>query len=399
MNSVVPDLTSKTLLQCLALTPNLQEFLICEHIEKDFSPEIIDKLFVELGYLEAVDFCAASSSEFANAMTSIIRPDNPRLPQKLPIRRLGFHDCTTLPASLFDTLLPRLPQLTHLDLSHTPVTDATLNLINPQARITHLSLSKCLKLTGDGVVDFLTNHPAVKSSLVQLNLFYDSTRFRLLSHKNVDDLLPHLPETLVSLNLSGARIDSQNLPMVLPLMAHLEELSIGGAELTLHDINSLVAPSVHSKVQYLDLSSIAALTPGTFMYTQDCALLLPTSQPLQVIELSEKMIETLTERPQNAAQLGWNIRTKGRRGWFVRMDAKKRESDPDVFRIRKASFGMRRMSNEHDLPDGVNGVCSDDINDSGYRSWKLGDRYWGARKISCSWGETGGIYAYYGYGK
>src|SRR5690606_4240155 len=130
---------------------------------------------------------------------------NDRLPEVLRLKRVGLHECTTLPASFFATLIPRLSFVTHLDLTHTNVTDAMLQTIPHTARITHLSLSNCIRLKGENVVDLLLTHPAFRN-LVYLNLLYDTSKYRLLNIDDVNLLLDSLPNSLKSLNISGAKI-------------------------------------------------------------------------------------------------------------------------------------------------------------------------------------------------
>lgn len=380
----IQKLTATTLLQCLELTPGLREFLASEALDEDMDQRVLGKLFCDLPLLEAVDFCASSTPSFVAGFAQAISPNNPKLPDNLPIKRLGMHGCTTLPVSVFASLLPRLPFLSHLDLTHTQVTDGSLHAIPSTAKLTHLSLSKCNRLHGPAVVDFILNHPAVRG-LIYLNLLYDSGRYCLLSTADVDELLPQLPSTLRSLNLSGAKVDSSHISELRRLSTHLEELSLGCADLSIADLNHLFQPvgqvvgcsngiqALKPTLHYLDLTGISSITPNSLILGSNCLLLLPESSPLQVLELSEKVTDGLKERPLTSKKLGWVVKSQHRRGWYVR-----------------AGPGM--------LPD-IEKFTSTLSVDNGERKWKMGAQWWGGRKIGVARNSVTGIYGYYCFGK
>ncbi|KAF3172976.1 hypothetical protein TWF225_009952 [Orbilia oligospora] len=355
MNMEMQNLTAKTLTKGLRATGNLREFLAQEALGPDIDASVLEELFFTLPLLEAVDFCGASASRFKEAFTEVMHPWNPKLPESFPVQRLSLHECTTLATSVFTAILPRLPNLTHLDLSHTQVTDSALMSIPETANITHLSLSKCARLKGENVVTFLLEHPAVRNLKV-LNLHYDASRYRLLSAIDVEDLLPNLPKSLVSLNLTGASISSDHMPMLLPLVSRLEELSLGHTELTMEDINTFFVPQWKSNLRYLDLTGISAVSPNALHFSTGA--ILPQNTTLQVLELSEKNV-TGCAKLHATKTCGWSEQSYGRRSWLVK-------------------------SNTHD---------------DGERSWKMGSKKWGNRKIPCNFGEVGGIYAYYGLAK
>ncbi|KAL8838248.1 MAG: hypothetical protein Q9176_005177 [Flavoplaca citrina] len=396
VNSEVQNMTSRTLLKCLELTPAIQEVLLQENLDDDTDENVLCKLFFGLPKLKAVDFCASSSKPFAESFTSAVTTliDSP---MNLGLRRLSLHECFTLPSSVFETLLPRLPHLTHLDVSHTRVTDNALASIPETSCLSHLNLGRCLQISGRGVVDFLTRHPATQN-LVFLNLACDIARYRLLWEVDVERLLPALPTTLRSLNLNGAKIRRWHTSLIRPLTKHLEELSLAYADLTVHDINSFFrpgplssapssspnssppsspvsaptsepsiaeessAPWVEPTLHYLDLSSIPAITQSS-LFSASCVLLSPTSMPLEVIELGDKAISSLRECRNTNKRLGWVVKELGRRGWYVRDN------------------------------NGAGG------NHSGRRSWKMGAMWWGMRKCPVAWGEVGGLYGHYMFKK
>ncbi|MCJ1365488.1 hypothetical protein MMC16_004610 [Acarospora aff. strigata] len=379
MNSEIQNLTAKTLLKCLELTPQIQEFLVQENLDDDIDEAVLRKLLCDLPNLRALDFCASSSARFTQAFAAVVSPVNGALPTALALKRISLHECATLPAESLETLLPRLPLLTHLDLGRTRVTDSALASIPKDARLTHLNLSKCTQISGQGVVNFLTTHPAVKDTLVYLNLFCDTTRYRLLQQTNVEALLPKLPGSLRSLSLSGAKIAAAHIPLLLRLTKHLEELSLGFTDLTMSDINALFVPAppphhtsgVSSEeldwtphtLHYLDLTGIPSVTQPA-LFSGSCVLLGTATAPLEVIELGDKIISSLQKLKNTNKRLGWVVKDLGRRGWYVREPTQ----DPS-------------------------------LRDNGKRWWKMGAMWWGMRKLPVAWGEIGGLYGHYMFKK
>ena len=374
MNTEIQNLTSRTLSKCLEFTPAIQEVLLQEHLDDDIDENVLRKLFFELPKLRAVDLCGASSAAFKEAFSSTVSnlSDFPQMAFK--IRRLGLHACFTLPSSAFEGLLPRMPYLTHLDVAHTHITDKALKLIPKSARLTHLNLGRCTQITGEGVVDFLATHPSARS-MVYLNLNCDIARYRLLWESNVDRLLPSLPSSLRSLNLNGAKIRASNISALLPLTKHLEELGVAFTDLSLRDINSLfyppstavspsheVPPWIPSTLHYIDLTGIPSITQSS-IFSSACALLSPSTSPLEVLELGDKVISSLNQYNSTNKRLGWVVKELGRRGWYVR---------------------------EQKEQQGYLG---------GKRSWKMGAMWWGMRKVPMAWGEVGGLYGHYMFKK
>jgi hypothetical protein len=370
------NLTHKTLLQCLDLLPDLREFLAQEHIDEDLSADVLRKLF-EMPYLQALDFCACSSTPFRDAMMGVVR--SPRaidLPRTLSITRLSFHECTILPSAIFESLLPRFLKLTHLDLTHTRVTDEALASIPKTAKITHLNLSKCSSLSGDKVVEFLGSHPAVKN-LVYLNLLMDAKSHEMLSAVDITALLPILPATLRSLNLKGSKMSRNHVSLLLPLTKHVEELSVG-RNLPYQDIVPLLWPPtgesekqkipwIPHSLRYLDISDLEAnQLDFALVFGSMTSVLKPRSLPLEVIEFGPNVFDKFKVREHTCEQFGWVVKEAGRRGWLVR-DTNKLKSIGDLK------------------------VEADD----GSRKWKMGVTHWGMRKVPVAHAEVGGMYGLY----
>ena len=376
MNSTIQNMTSKTMLQCLESIPAVQEVLLQEHLDEDIDVKVLRKLFYGLPNLRALDFCAASSSPFVEAFSSALTTLGSSANLQMRIRRLSLHECFTLPTSVFEHLLPRLPNLTHLDLCHTRVTDKALASIPYTARLTHLNLGRCTQISGDGVVDLIKAHPAVQS-LAYLNLSCDISRYRLLWESDVERILPVLPSTLRSLSISGAKVQSEHLELILPLTKHLEELSLGFADISMRDINSIFEPKASSDeeseptreesewtpptLKYLDLTGIKSVTQSA-LFSSSSNILRATTRPLEVLELGDKVISALRDCTFTNKRLGWVVKELGRRGWYVREPTQE-----------EAQLGEAR----------------------GRKAWKMGAMWWGMRKIPVAWGEVGGLYGHY----
>lgn len=362
------NLTPETLMQCLELTPYLREFLAQDYIEDEIDANVLRKLFFKLERLKGVDFCGCSSANFKNAFQSILLSD---WPDTLSISRLSLHKCITLPASVFETLLPRLGKLTHLDLAGTRVTDEALWSIPHNAKITHLNLSKCKSLTADAVIDFLANHPAVKG-LEFLSLGVDARSHQLLDEDDLTRLIPILPYSLHSLSLKGSKMNGSHIDLLRPLTKQLEELALG-RRLKIADIDRLFVPDeshdgtvdqqlewVPHTLKYLDLSDYTSTELDLItLFGRSTSIMKKYSSPLEVIEVTDDLFTRLSKSPV-VKQLGWTVTENGSRAWLVRV---------------------------HDPEDGPR--------DSGLRAWKMGASFWGMRKIPVAAAEVGGMYGSY----
>jgi len=361
------NLTSETLVQCLDLTPNLQEFLVQEYLDDDLSEAVLRKLFLGLGNIQALDFCGCSSAPFRAAFSDVAQWDWPAM---LAIQRLSFHKCRTLPASVFETILPKLHRLTHLDVAGTKITDAALFSIPTTAKITHLNLATCKGLTAEGVVKFLSSHPAVRG-LVFLSIATDFRMHDSLEADEVGRLLAALPKTLKSLSLKGSKMDGSHIPLLLPLTKHLEELALGHG-LRVADADLLFVPNpslspeeqmawVPSTLKYIDMSDVYGSELSVLF--NDSLLLSKQTQPLDVIEISESGATKAKESPGRLTRRGWRTSEVHRRSWLVR------NADPKERR------------------------------DDGRRPWKMGAQFWGMRKIPVATAEVGGMYGSFMFGR
>jgi len=367
-----PFVTPATIKECLDRLPQLQAFLVHEHVDDELDINVISTLF-ELPSMQALDFTACSSRAFTDAFTEactatswIDRRTTTLNSFSLPLKSLSLHECTTLQEPVFEMLLPRLTHLTHLDVAHTLINDQALLSIPLTAKITHLNLERCTRLTGSAVVKFLTSHPAAKDTMVYLNIMADVSRHRLLSSTDVSKLLPKLPWTLRSLNIGGARVESTHIPCLQGLATHLEELGLKGAELSVStDISRIFGmsdeeskPNTQTTIRYIDLTDVKSATQFSLSYSPS-ALTTPASEPLEVIEVNSPVLEEIKRRNKHVKSPDWVVRELGRRGWYVRQ------------------------------PTG------DGKLDDGSRSWKMGARWWGMRKIPMVEQDVGGMYGYF----
>ncbi|KAI0202632.1 hypothetical protein F4808DRAFT_68271 [Astrocystis sublimbata] len=361
------NLTQETLLRCLELTPYLREFLAQEYVDEDIDINILRKLFFGMERLQALDFCACSSANFKAAFEEIVSVPN-EWPDMLPITRLSLHRCMNLPAAVFKTLLPRLPQLTHLDVAGTRITDSALMSIPHTAKITHLNLAKCRSLSSSVVIDFISTHPAVKN-LVYLSVAADYRSYELFDEDDLTRLLPKLPSTLRSLSLKGSSMNASHIELLLPLTKHLEELSLG-RRLKTEDINRLLLRPegtspfdwVRPTLKYLDLSDYAGSLNVAVLFGK-VSLLTWDSYPLEVVELADDAYKRF-KGSAVTQRIGWRVTDFGNRSWLVRV---------------------------YSGDDGKGGGTRD----TGARDWKMGATFWGMRKVPVAFADVGGMYGSY----
>ncbi|KJZ75078.1 hypothetical protein HIM_05564 [Hirsutella minnesotensis 3608] len=350
------NLTADTLAQCLQLTPFLQEFLAQEYIDDDLGPAVLSKLFFDLPQLQALDFCGCTSHAFRDSFKTILGSP---WPQALTITKLSFHKCISLPAAVFETILPRLGRLTHLDVAGTRISDKALDSIPATARLTHLNLAKCKELSSEAVVKFITSHPAVKDSLVFLSLATDLTTHLLLGKDDVDMLLPRLPPTLKSLSLRGSRMHTSHVPELIRLSQTLEELAVGRG-LDMNDIHRIFKQGntfLTHNLHYIDISEIDTIIGSA------STLLAPGSYPLSVIEIEERAYERAAKLKRNLEKVEWRPTEFGSRYWLVRK---------------------------------LGGLVPQECQ---RRWWKHGAESWGMRKIPVAVAEVGGMYGSFMFGR
>ncbi|KAK9457128.1 hypothetical protein V1511DRAFT_508570 [Dipodascopsis uninucleata] len=300
MNREIQMVTSKTISMTLRNLTNLREFLVSESVEDDIDEEVLTLLF-QKDYLESVDFCGASSASFKKAF-SLIEFDN----DMRHLSRLSFHECSSIPANVFESLLKHLPSVTRLDLTRTHVTLKALMSISDSARITHLSLAKCGSLTGNEIAIFLTRHPAVCNGTLRW-LSLHSTR---LSQAQLSDVLLALPRHLAHLSLYGLPVTEDHLA-TLPL--GVESLSLGFTELNLESvINALGRTGNYKSLTYLDLTG----NPNVTIWKVQDMNLLRGCDNIQTWEFDTSLV---LSKIADVVIPGYTIVLgQGRRGWLFK---------------------------------------------------------------------------------
>lgn len=318
MNEEIQMVTSRTILRALELCSNLNEFLASENIDRDIDSNVIEKLFT-MPYLQSIDFCGATHSTFVSAVAAscgfkftetgaLERVEDAGTlayySRPLPhITRLSLHGCSTLPAPVLGALLQRLPNLTRLDLTHTQITAESLLCLPSSARLTHLSLSKCVRLSSNGTLKFLVLHRAART-LKWLNMMFEATRPSPISADDLQTILRYLPP-LEYLNLYGLPVRSLDSLATMNLIS----LSLGYANITIDDLKRFL--SKLNNLEYVDLTG----NPNINIWTVQDLALLDSNKNIAMFEFSRDLLAKLEGIviPGFSVALG-----QGRRGWLFR---------------------------------------------------------------------------------
>ncbi|KLT38718.1 hypothetical protein CC85DRAFT_289261 [Cutaneotrichosporon oleaginosum] len=275
------------------------------------------------------------------------------------LRRISLRACTNLPSQFITHLILAMPNLTHLDLSGTRVTDNLLHALTqhppPGMHLQSLSLARCPRLDPSCVVDFLIESPAARD-IVDLNLFVNPTQGNAIGAYDLKRLLTSAPciksGRLRYLDLSSAAFSAEHLsPEVFPPQPSLVSLGLSHvAALPLKEIAQFLrssAPGV--EVLTLTGSSVMDLRPdaSTLQITLSLHALLInplttvpfslgsinmsgnvtkadlTAGPtrLRVVELSSAIRRSL-DPSQGSGRTEWQVvKSKGGRGWYVDVSA------------------------------------------------------------------------------
>ena len=351
------------LLDVLSAMPLIREFRINSSMEDHLNHDVLQKLFCELPFMETLELSGSNSATFVHACSLVVKAGREVTKS---IRSLSLAGCRNLPPQVFDLLLPRLPSLQHLDISNTQITTLALCSIPRSAKLTYLNISHCHVQDVQNFVDFLFNHPSTKE-LVNLNMETDEgLEHHILSKEDISQLLPRLPPTLKVLNLKNSAMTCAHAKLLSTLSVHVEQLSVG-TQLRFRDIEELLLgvdnadeegqerPALEEEeelgiiskyqailspiedaiascklrqrinsypevmkatsVRYLDISSLPLIEQGKI---NTSVLLGPQSMPLQMIEISEKVVGRYEVLPKLCAAVGWDFKSVGRRCWLRR---------------------------------------------------------------------------------
>ncbi|CCG83972.1 protein of unknown function [Taphrina deformans PYCC 5710] len=281
-NNRILLLTAVTLNECLHLCPNLQEVFLSEALESDIDENVLRTLFIDLKHLKALDFCASDSAEFVQSFQDFLAKQNAWSSQ---LRHLGLHNCSTLPISFFESLLPHFTSLVRLDLYNTQVSGAGLLSLPQSCPLEVLTLSQCTRITAADLLSFVTTH-ASSTSLKALSLLYSWNKTHPLSSvpQALDVFVQCLPRTLQILDLAGVELDLQHLAY---LPSSLVELGVHDIDVSMqHDIEAVasgVAGEEHKPL--LPALQYLLLTQNVISSEQKFAGILATLFPnLSIVE-------------------------------------------------------------------------------------------------------------------
>lgn len=342
MNKEIQMVTSRTILECLSLTPNLLEFLASENIKDDLDSNLLNFLFNDMKYLKSVDFCGCSGEVFVENFNQIkFKQPN------YNIENISFHDCTDLSPSILENILVNLPNLRKLDLSHTQITSTILNKIPKTVRLTHLSLAYCIQLTTRELINFFINHPSITcNELVWLNLQCDSSTSSILNNNQLTFLLKMFDCNFKYLNFGGLNLTISNLQIIKKKFVKLKSLAIANNEFDIETIieflqppkakNELEKNSSGAEIMDLDIEEYQQLkfidlskNPFINRWSVDNSNFLNCCPSLECFEFSINIINDITNiggtisyyDEQTFEKPVWKtFDSGGRRGWLFKVD-------------------------------------------------------------------------------
>lgn len=345
MNQEIQMVTARTIQMALSLCPNLIEFQASENIQDDMDVEVLSTLFNSLPKIQALDFCGASLKLFALAFQelTIAGPDldesdmDGGLIHSVSLLKhlfkVSFHDCSNLPVSVFEKVLPHLINLRRLDVTHTTMTSTALLTYLPlTCRLTHLSLARCSKLTTRDLIQFLSKHPAIiNGSLQWLNLQIDSNVVSPLNDQYLLFTINHLnAPDLRYLNLGGMPVNKQVLDVIKSKFPKLESLAVPHSNLTVNDLLHLLQNN--QAIKFLDLTDCKGLDRRNLpSFLKKCY-----DSGLEALEFDYKTLYDLTSGNHISIQpvqtdfsvlstsslpLVWKFYdNEGRRAWIYKID-------------------------------------------------------------------------------
>ncbi|GEQ67458.1 hypothetical protein JCM33374_g1123 [Metschnikowia sp. JCM 33374] len=379
MNQEIQMVTSSTIQLALSMCPNLIEFQASENIQDDMDATVLSMLFNHMHKIQALDFCGASSKQFALAFDELsidcnITDDNmsdgssthSSTPSALKhLFKISFHDCSNLPLRVFEKLLPHFGHLRRLDLTHTSITSSALLASLPHScRLTHLSLARCSKLTTKDLIQFLTKHPAVSNESLQwLNMQIDSNVVSPLTDQYLIFILNNLKASdLRYLNLGGLPVNKQTLHIIKNKFSKLESLAISHANIEYPDLLYLLEET--PTIKFLDLTSCKGMDRRALL----SFLKRSFESGLEAIEFDYKTLYDLTGGEHTTVQplqtdfsinstthlpMVWKFYdNEGRRAWIYKIST----SDPAYDSLSSGRSGANNQSSNmiyYDLETGA----------------------------------------------
>jgi hypothetical protein len=353
------------LLDILTEAPLIREIRVNKQMGANLNSETVQKLLYGLWYIEVLDLSGCNSSIFLEALSAVICGDL-RVAQFL--RSLSFAGCSNIPPDIFEALLPRLPRLQYLDASNTQINTAALSSLPSTSKLAHLNISHCYGVNGADFVNFFAQHPSTKG-VVFLSIETNPGTEDGLGEGDMTRLLSNLPSSLKVLNLKNSAMTSAHITALQTLSVQLEEINIG-ADLRFSDVeklfldprskdlepddpeeeeteemelkyDSVLSPmeqaiavcklrqrinsswqsaascSQHSHLRYLDISSLSVVEQGKI---RTSILMGPQSSPLEIIEISDKVLTKYGVLPKLCEGVGWKLKSMERRCWLKRKE-------------------------------------------------------------------------------
>lgn len=259
------------------------------------------------------------------------------------LKRLSLRGCVTLSSELITTLISCCPNISHLDLSFTRVSPATLQVLasQPDLKLTALSLARSTRLTSESVREFLMHAPCA-ATIIDFNLYGDQTYESPLNPEDLEIIIRYAPcfqsGQLRYLDLSGAPFSRELLdPTVFSPQPRLKSLGLSFipslplqplANFLLHNASNIEVLTLTHSSTLLDLGlTLSSLAVNMNFHSK---LVNPLCLPpfsvygpspdgpgaptrLRIIELSQTVRKALGTGARD-----WKtIRSKGGRGWYV----------------------------------------------------------------------------------
>lgn len=327
MNSEIQMVTASTIRRALDLCSQLVEFLAAESIDTDLDAAVLDQLLT-MPVLQTLDFCGATAPQFIEQLhgSLVMQQDF----SFYTLTKLSLHCCNTIPAETLTAFLSKCPNLTRLDVTHTQLTDEALHAVPPTVQLTHLSLSRCVRVSNHGMVRFLVLHPACKK-LKWLNLMFEATKPNPLGHRDIDTILRFLPKGMTYLNIYGQKVTDDLLQLI--DTSKLRSLWLGYTQVTMKGLEHFL-PSCRS-LKFVNLSGIPSISTWTLK-----------SQEFQNLSSTVDMFEFSPETLDKLAKMrGFFVfQGRGRRCWLFRSKDKVLEREQSQHNLRQTSFSFGQVA-------------------------------------------------------
>lgn len=337
----IPNLTSVTLLKCLDFcSKNLKNLLLNESIDIDINFDVLNYIFNNLPKLKSLDFCGSSNDNFIDYFNDLVIEND-----LIHLENLSFHECLNFPTITYDKILQHTPNLKKLDLSHTQITiKSLLQFLNPNTKLTHLSLRKCTQLGTITDLIKLLQHPAVcgileenlsKDDDIEMKDIEENSKQQLrwlniqhcfssntLTCERLDQIIKIISSgapDLKYLNLNGfANLNANHVEKICENLKQLQSLSICDVKLDPTDINDL---NILNKLN--DLPNLRFLDISNNLYNfTGLRNLIQTLDNIEVLEVKPYLTDNLSH-VFNVGNDYWRVfNNKGisRRCWIHKLN-------------------------------------------------------------------------------